>query len=105
MRSRQQHICSNQPSMSEVAVSRMCNVNPTHRICRNELNSDGLCLDIALVPEDVYVVTAGIDKPHARFVHMRLAVGIVPLIIRHRSGRDDDQAMPGVRVPTRASAE
>ena len=90
--------------MSEVTVTRICNVNPTHRICRNELNSDGLCLDIALVPEDVYVVATGIDKPHPRFVHMRLALGIVPFIIRDRSGRDDDQAMPWMRVPTRTSA-
>ena len=53
-------------SMSEVAVPGICNVNPTRRICGNELNGDGLCLDIAFVPEDVYVVTTGIDKSHPR---------------------------------------
>ena len=40
-------------SSSEVAVSRVCNVNPAHRTCRDELNSDVARRDGALVPDDV----------------------------------------------------
>ena len=87
-----------------MAVSRICNVNPTRRTGRNELNSYGSCLDSAFVPEDVYVVATGIDKHSPRFVDMLLAVGIMPIIVRHGSGGDDDQAMPRVGVPTCASS-
>src|SRR5271155_4084163 len=91
-------------SWSEVTVPRVCNVNPTRRICRNELDSDGFCLDGTFVPEDVHVIATRIYKRHSCFVHMWFAVWIVPFITRHRSCRDDDQAMPRVRVPACASA-
>jgi hypothetical protein len=42
----------------------ICDVNPTRRICRNELNGDSSCFDIAFVPKVVYVFTAGINKAH-----------------------------------------
>jgi hypothetical protein len=78
------------PSTSEVTVPRICNIDPARRICGNKLNSDRFCLDIAFIPEDVYVVPTRIDEPHPCFVHMRLAVGVVTFIIRQRSRRDDD---------------
>ncbi len=37
---------------------------------------------VAFVPEDVHVVTTGIDKPRLLCVHSGLAVGIVPFIVR-----------------------
>jgi len=45
-------------------------------------DSDGACLDGAFVPEDVHVVTTGIDKPRLLCVHSGLAVGIVSFIVR-----------------------
>ena len=89
---------------SEMTVPRIYNVNPARCIRRNKLNSDRFRLDIAFVPQDVYVVPTGIQKSHPCFVPMRLAVGIVTFIIRHRSRRDDDEAVPRVRMPTGASA-
>ena len=77
-------------SSSERAVPWVFSVNPTRCTCRNELDSDGACRDGAFVPEEVHVVTTGIDKPHPLCVHCRLASGIVPFIGRHRSRRDDD---------------
>jgi hypothetical protein len=91
------------PSSSERAVPRVLSVNPTGRICRNELDGSGACLDGAFVPEDVCVVTTGIDKPLSLCVHLGLAVRSVSFVVRHRSHRDDDQAMARVRVPADAS--
>jgi hypothetical protein len=91
-------------SSAEVAVPGICNVNPTRRICGKELNGDGPCFNIAFVSEVVYVFTTGIDKSHPLCVYVRPALGIVPFIVRHGPGRDDDQAMPGVHVPASASA-
>ena len=94
------------PSSSEMAVPRIWSVNPTRLTCRNELHSDGLCLDGAFVSDNVHVGTTGIDKPHPCCVHMGLALGIVPLIgrYRYRSRRDGDQAMARVRVPAGATS-
>src|SRR5207249_6955346 len=91
-------------SSSERAVPRVVSVNPTHRICRNELYCHGSRLDGAFVPDDVHVFTTSIDKPHPLCVHSGLAVGIVPLIGRDRSRRDDDQAGARVRVPAGRSS-
>jgi hypothetical protein len=46
-----------------MTVPRISNIDPTRRIRRNELNSDGFCFYIAFVPQEVYVVTTRIDKP------------------------------------------
>jgi hypothetical protein len=73
-----------------VAVSWVCNLNPTRLTCRNELDSDGLCFDGAFVPEYVHVAATAIDKSHPCFVDVWLAAGIVPFIIRDNSGRNDD---------------
>ena len=70
---------------SEVAISRICNVNPAHGICGNELDGNGFCLNGPFVPEDVHVVATGVEKRHPRFVHTWLAVGIVPFIVRYMS--------------------
>jgi len=67
---------------SERAVPRVFSVNPTRLTCRNELDSDGACLECAFVAEDVHVGTTGIDKPRPLCVHSGLAVGIVPFIVR-----------------------
>jgi hypothetical protein len=88
----------------EVAVPRLGNLNPTVGICGNDLDGNSFRLDSAFIPEDVHVVRAGIDKRHPRLVHMWLAFGIVPFIVGHRSGSDDDQAMSRVRMPTGASS-
>ncbi|HTF62786.1 MAG TPA: hypothetical protein VK638_08750, partial [Edaphobacter sp.] len=72
------------PSCSERAFPRVFSVNPTHRSFRNKLDSDGLCHDVAFVPQDVHVVTTGIDKPHPLCVHVGRAVAIVPFVVRHR---------------------
>jgi|ERR1700733_300455 len=93
----------NKTLLSKVAVPRISNVNPTRCIRGNKLNSDGFCLDIAFISQIVYVVPTGIQKSHPCLVHMRLAVGIVSFIVRHRARGDDDQAMPGVRMPAGAS--
>jgi len=86
-----------------MTVSWVCNVNPPRVICRNELYSDGLCLDSAFVPEDMYVIATKIDKRYSCVVNMRSARGIVTLIVCYRSHSDDDQAVPRVRVPSSAS--
>ena len=102
--SRHQHICWHPSVHLRSDSSPDLDVDPARRICGNKLNSDSFCLNIAFISEDMYVVSTRIDKPHPCFVHMRLAVGIVTFIIRHRSRRDDDQAMPRVRMPAGASA-
>jgi hypothetical protein len=86
-----------------VTVSRVCDVDPPRGICWKELHCDGLCFDSSFVPQDVYMSATGIDKCHPCFVYMRFAGGIVAFIVRHRSGSDDDQAMPRMRVPAGAS--
>jgi hypothetical protein len=90
--------------LSKVAVSRVCNVNPSWDIGWDELYRDGRRFNSAFVPEDVYVIATGIDKRHSCFVHMRLASVIVSFIVGHRAGRDDNQALSRVRVPTGTSS-
>jgi hypothetical protein len=97
-------LAGNSPSCSEMAVPRVCSVNPSRRVCRNELDSNGGCLDGAFVPDDVDMVTTGIDKTHPCCVHMGRAVGIVPFIGRHCSRCDGDQAMARVSVPAGGSS-
>jgi hypothetical protein len=88
----------------EVTVTWICNVDPARCTCRYELDDDGLRYNIAFVAEDVYVIAAGIDKRHVLGVDVGLAVGIVAEVVGHRSFGDDDQAMPGMCVPTGASS-
>ena len=88
----------------EVAVPRIGNLNPALGICGNDLDGNGFRLDSAFIPQDVHVFSTGINKRHPRLVHMWLAFGIVPFIIRHRSRSDDDQAVPRVRMPAGASS-
>ena len=90
--------------LSEVAVTGVCDVDSTRGIGGDELNRDGLGLNIAFVAEVVYVAAAGIDKTHSFCVDVRFAVGIVPFIVGDGSGGDDDEAMTRVRVPAGASA-
>src|ERR1017187_43007 len=94
----------NSSSPVEVAGSGICNVNPTRRICRNELNGDSSRFNIAFVPKVVYVFTTGINKAHPLCVHVRPALGIVPFIVGHGPVCDDNQALPGMHVPASASA-
>lgn len=51
---------------SERAVSRVRHVNPAHRICRNQLDRDGACLDGTLIADEVHVVTTRIDNSQAQ---------------------------------------
>ena len=88
----------------EVAGPGISNVNPTRRICRNELNGDSSRFDIAFVPKVVYVFTTRINKAHPLCLHVRPTLGIVPYIVRHGPGCDDNQALPGMHVPACASA-
>ena len=81
---------SDQQSPSEMAVPRVGSVNPTRLTCRNEPESNDLCLDVTFVSDDVYVATTTIDKCHPRCVHVRGATGIVPVIVSYRSCGDDD---------------
>jgi Tol biopolymer transport system component len=48
-----------------VAVPRVGNVYATRSTCRNELDGNGLCDDVALVPDDVHMATTGVDESHA----------------------------------------
>src|ERR1035441_8005935 len=82
--------CRFRLSSSEGAVPRIWGVNPTRLTCWNEPESNDLCHDIAFVSDDVYVASTTIDKCHPRCVHVRRAVGIVPVIMSYRSCRDDD---------------
>jgi hypothetical protein len=82
----------------------ICDVNPTRRICRNELNGDSSCFDIAFVPKVVYVFTAGINKAHPLCVYVRPAFRIAPFVVCHGPGCDDYQALPGMHMPASASA-
>ena len=88
----------------EVAIPWVCNINPTGRTRRNNLDGGSLRHHVSFVPKNVYVITTGVDKAHPLRVHVRLAGGIVPFVIGYRSGRDDDQATSRVRVPASASA-
>src|SRR5580704_17305669 len=88
----------------EVAIAGVCNFNPTCRTCWNHLDGDGLCFDGAFVTNDMHMISAIIDKPHPCCVHMRLTSGVMPFIVRHCPGCDDDQTIPRMRVPASASA-
>jgi hypothetical protein len=73
-----------------VTVSRVFRIDPPRLTCWNELDGNGLCYDVAFVPNDMYVTTTGIDKPHAHCIHMGRAAGIVPFVRRDRPRGDDD---------------
>ncbi len=88
----------------EVTVAGVCHVDPARRTCRDELDDDGLGYGFALVPEDVYVIAAGIDERHVLGVDVGFAVGIVAEVVGHRSLGDDDQAMPRMCMPTGTSS-
>ncbi len=47
-----------------MAVPRVRNVNPTRLTCRKDLNGDARRYDVAFVPDDMRMVTTGIDKSH-----------------------------------------
>lgn len=89
---------------SEVAVARICDVNPAFRTCRDQLNGDRSRDSFSFVPDDVRMVTVGIDECHALSIYVRLTVRVGAFIFRHRSRCDDDQAMTGVSVPSGASS-
>src|SRR5205814_6000885 len=91
-------------SLSEVAVPRVCNVNPARRSCRNELDGNSLRYDLCFIPKDVHVAATRIHKPHPVCVEMGLAVGIIPFVAGHCSLRNNDQAFAGVRMPAGASS-
>jgi hypothetical protein len=63
-----------------------------------------LCLDGAFVADDVHVATTVINKHHARCVYVRRAGGIIRLVLRHGSSRNDDQGIAGVGVLASASS-
>lgn len=86
-----------------MAVPWVCDVKPTRHPCWNQLDSNGSSDHIALVSNDVDVVTRGVGKRHVSVIDVRLAVGIVAFILRDRARCDDDQAMPRVCMPASAS--
>src|SRR5215470_17637531 len=83
------------------AVSRRSSqINSPGLACRNELDSDVLGDNIALIPDDVCVCATGINKRHSNRIDVRRTGRIVSLIVGQCSGRDDDQAVARVRMPT-----
>jgi hypothetical protein len=50
------------------------------------------------------MIMVGINKAHTLGIDVGLAVKFRSFILRHRSGRDDDEAVPRVSVPAGASA-
>src|SRR5258708_39048389 len=66
---------------SEVAIARVRNLYTTRSIGRNDLDSNGFGLDGAFIPEDVRMVTTGIDKRQPCFLDVWLASRIVPFLI------------------------
>src|SRR5688572_1389108 len=73
-------------SSSERAVPRVRGVNPTRRICGDELDDHRACLHNGVfVPDVVHMVTTGIDEAHPLRIHMRPAFAIVTLIGGYRS--------------------
>ena len=89
-------------SQSECAVTRIGYIDAARLAGRYHLESDSLRLDISFIAHVVRVVTPGVDKCHPCRVDIRLALRIIAFVIRHRPGRDDDQAMSGMRVPAGA---
>ena len=82
---------------SERAVSRSCcHINSTWLPRWYYLESNGLRFDISLVAYIVRMVTALIDKRHSCRISMRLALRVITFIVRHSSGRDDNQTVTGV---------
>ncbi len=66
----------------ERTVSRAVHINPAGRARRNDLDRDSGRLDGSFVADDVHVGAAGIDKPHARRIHIGLASRIVAFIVQ-----------------------
>ena len=87
-----------------MAVPRVGSVNPTRLTCRNQPDGDDLCLDSAFVSDNVHVDTTLVNKRHTRCVHGPRAAGIIPLILCHRSRRDNDQGVAKMRVPACTSS-
>ena len=83
---------------------RVRGVNAAWLPRRYQLNRYGPSHAVPLVPNDVGMIIVGIDEAHTFGIHVGLAVGVGSLILRYRSGGDDDEAMPGVSVPTGASS-
>ena len=91
------------PSLKRT-VSRVGNVNSALGAGWNELNSDGLRLRAGFIPDDVPVVMPTlINERHALAIHMGRAVGVVTFVVRHRSLRNDDQAVTRMGVPAGGS--
>jgi hypothetical protein len=80
----------------ERAVPRSWGVNPTRCTRWNDLDSDGFCLYCAFVADNVHMASTWVNKPHPCRVHMGRAIGIIPIVGRHCSRRDGDQAMARV---------
>ena len=77
-----------------------CLVDPSRGTLRQELNRDRLGCDAGvLVADDVHVVAARVDEALAGGVDMRRAARLVARVVGHRSGYDEDQARPRMRVP------
>ena len=87
-----------------MAVTRIGNVNPSRLTGGNEPDGDDLCLDGAFVSDDVYVLTTVINERHSCCVRVRRATRIIPGVVRHGSGYDDDQGMSGMGVPASTSS-
>jgi hypothetical protein len=79
------------PPSSEAAVARVCSVNPTRRIGRDELDDDRACLHGVFVPDVVHVVTV----PAATMVRLIIAN-------KTRIGGDRGACVPADAVPVRA---
>ena len=50
------------------------------------------------------MIMVGINKAHTLGINVGLAVKVGGFILRHRSGRDDYEAVPRVSVPAGASS-
>ena len=71
------------------------------RARRNQLHRDRLRYIRGFIPDEVGMSAAFINKRHSRGVNLGRTRRVVTLVVRNRSCRNDDQAMPGVRVPAR----
>jgi len=87
-----------------VTGPRVCRVNPAGLPRRYKLNRNCSCHAVPFVPKDVGMIMVGINKAHTLGINVGLAVKVGGFILRHRSGRDDYEAVPRVSVPAGASS-
>lgn len=86
----------------EVAVFRGWGVDSSFGAFGDELEGDGACLGVALVSDEVDVVSSVIDEAHALSVDVGFALGVITHVLGDGSFCDDDQATPRVSVPAGA---